>query len=121
MDDHRLPTTEEGLALRLGQRRGSRPRRSPSRRARGLHPGASYGHEVLIIAAARFHRLIPCVENGSQVYYVRLGASTVRADDWLLRDLFLTRRARPHIIPTTRATNYDEEGDTVTSATRSRP
>lgn len=73
-------------------------------------PGASYGPEVLIIAAARFHRLIPCVESGSQVYYVRLGASTVRADDWLLRDLFLTRRARPHIIPTTRATNYDGEG-----------
>lgn len=68
------------------------------------------GEHILVVAVERSHRLVPCIEKGEQHYYVRLGASTLRAEDWLLRDLFLSRRARPHLVPTSSVPTYDESG-----------
>lgn len=50
---------------------------------------------VLVIAVARQPRLIPVVESGRAVYYVRIHDSTLQAPDYLLSDLLLGRRQHP--------------------------
>lgn len=51
--------------------------------------------EVLVVAVNRSHLLVPCLEDGRHVHYLRVGDSTVQIDDYLYADLVLGRRQRP--------------------------
>jgi hypothetical protein len=51
--------------------------------------------EVLIIAVQRSSALVPCIEGSREVFYFRMGDSTLAADNYLLADLILGRRSHP--------------------------
>ena len=53
-----------------------------------IHPQG----KVLIAATERSFSLIPCVEKGSIVYYIRLHDQTLKAPEYLLSDIILGRR-----------------------------
>lgn len=63
--------------------------------------------KILIIATTRSLNLVPCIEKGELIYYIRfhdqtLNNKTLRIPDYLLADLILGRRQRPYIT----ITNY---------------
>lgn len=53
--------------------------------------------EVLLIAVDRAPSLVPVVERGEAVHYVRIGDSTVKVPPYLLTDLLLGRRQHPRV------------------------
>lgn len=58
-----------------------------------LHPHGN----VLIAAVDRSLSLVPIVENGSLVYYLRVHDQTLKAPEYLMSDLLLGRRSRPDL------------------------
>lgn len=52
---------------------------------------------VLIIATYRSHSLVPVVESGRLVHYLRLGEQTLTAPDYLISDLVLGRHQKPQL------------------------
>jgi hypothetical protein len=57
------------------------------------HPQGS----VLAIAVARAPSLVPCIEQGAQKYFFRIGESTLAIPDYLIADLVLGRRQHPRL------------------------
>lgn len=55
-------------------------------------------HEVLLVAVTRAPTLVPCIERGRLVYYLRIGDSTTAVPEYLLADLVLGRRNRPRLL-----------------------
>ncbi|MCG8350342.1 MAG: ATP-binding protein [Chloroflexales bacterium] len=49
---------------------------------------------VLVAAVERSMSLVPCVENGTLVYYLRIHDQTLKAPDYLMSDILLGRRNR---------------------------
>jgi hypothetical protein len=58
---------------------------------------ASSATEVLVIAVARSMRFVPCIVDGKEVFFLRIGDSTVAAPEYLVTDLVLGRRHRPEL------------------------
>lgn len=52
---------------------------------------------VLFIAAERAPRLVPCIEDGMAVHYLRIGDGTPKIDPYLYADLVLGRRQQPEL------------------------
>jgi len=53
--------------------------------------------DVLIASTDRSLGLVPCVEAGQLVYYLRLHDQTLRAPEYLLSDILLGRRQQPYL------------------------
>jgi hypothetical protein len=53
--------------------------------------------DVLVAATERSLSLVPCVENGALVYYLRIHDQTLKAPDYLMSDILLGRRNRPDL------------------------
>jgi len=57
------------------------------------------GKPVLLVATARAPRLVPVVQKGELVYFLRIGESNFAAPPFLLSDLVLGRRNHPVLRP----------------------
>ena len=72
--------------------------------------------EVLLVAVSRAPSLVPCIERGRLVYYLRIGDSTKAAPEYLLADLVLGRRNRPRLLlPEGSATVSQKHGSNLGS------
>ncbi len=69
--------------------------------------------EVLIVATRRSQQLVAVREGSAPAYYVRMGDSTLRAPDYLVRDLLFGRRERPcldiHLVEALEIESRDSE------------
>lgn len=54
--------------------------------------------DVVIVEVPRSDHMVPCHENGTTVFYLRIGSSTVAAPTYLVEDLYLERRRRPSFV-----------------------
>jgi hypothetical protein len=52
--------------------------------------------KVLVVAVRRSNGLVPCIENGRPVHFMRIGHQTLPLDPSLYADLVLGRRQSPH-------------------------
>jgi hypothetical protein len=76
---------------------------------------AARAQPLLFVATDRSSTLVPCIEKGKPVFYFRIGDSTVAAPeyatigvpDYLVADLMLGRRHRPHIVATSATLRTD--------------
>lgn len=52
---------------------------------------------VLVVATNRSFGMVPCIETGKQVYYLRMHDQMLQAPDYLISDLILGRRQHPSL------------------------